>query len=240
MSNLDDQLYDLAVANRILAHEDVVDGYGHVSVRHPGRTDRFLISCSRSPELVEVNDLLEMDLDCKPVTSTDQPLYTEVPIHGAIYKARPDVNAVIHNHAYELIPYSTSKVKLRPILHSAGVIGSDIPVWDIRDRFGETDMLVRKMEQGVDLAARLGRNDIVLMRGHGCVITAESLKVAVRAAIYLKVNARIQTEARGFGANVFLSDGEIRAIHDRQAPEGVKRLREYWARRCSLPEKRRN
>ena len=192
MSSHDEELYDLAVANRILAHEDVVDGYGHVSIRHPARPDRFFISCSRSPELVEVDDLLEMDLDCTPIVSTDQPLYTELPIHGAIYKSRLDVNAVVHNHAYELIPYSTSKTKLRPILHSAGIIGSTIPVWDIRDRFGDTDMLVRTMEQGLDLAARLEKNDIVLMRGHGCVVTADSLKVAVRAAVYLKVNARIQ------------------------------------------------
>jgi ribulose-5-phosphate 4-epimerase/fuculose-1-phosphate aldolase len=237
MSSLDEDLYDLAVANRILAHEDVVDGYGHVSIRHPGRSDRFFISCSRSPELVEVDDLLEMDLDCSPIAPTDQQLYTEVPIHGAIYKARPDVNAVIHNHAYEIIPYSTSKTKLRPILHSAGVINSNIPVWDIRDRFGDTDMLVRTMEQGLDLAARLEKNDIVLMRGHGCVVTADSLKVAVRAAVYLKVNARIQTEARAFGENVFLSEGEIRAIRDRHVPAGIKRLWEYWARRCSLPAK---
>ncbi|HZS83522.1 MAG TPA: class II aldolase/adducin family protein [Stellaceae bacterium] len=237
MTKLDEQVYDLAVANRILAREDVVDGYGHVSIRHPGRADRFFVSCSRSPELVEVADIVEVDLDCKPIEASDRQMYTELPIHAAIYKLRPDVMAVVHSHAYEVIPYSTSKTKLRPILHSAGVIGHEIPVWDIRDRFGDTDMLVRTMEQGLDLAARLGRNDVVLMRGHGCVVTAESLPLAVRAAVYLKVNAKVQTEAMAFGENRFLSDGEISAIRGKTAPSGIRRLWEYWARRCQLPTK---
>lgn len=226
-------LDDLVVANRILAHENVVDGYGHVSVRHPERPDRFFISCSRAPEFVVREDIVELDLYCRPVAPDGRPLYLEVPIHGGIYEARPDVMAVIHNHAHEVIPYTTSTVKLRPILHSAGVIGAEIPVWDIRDRFGDTDMLVRNLEQGRDLADRLGRNRVVLMRGHGCVVAAESLRAAVQTAIYLMVNAKLQTDSMKFGENVFLSDGEIREIQSRQVPSVVARIWDYWARRST-------
>jgi ribulose-5-phosphate 4-epimerase/fuculose-1-phosphate aldolase len=221
MPDLSPLLEDLVVANHILAHENVVDGYGHVSIRHPDRPDRFFISVSRAPELVTREDIVELDLDCRPVAPETRTLYLEVPIHGAIYQARPDVMAVIHNHAHEVIPYSTSKVRLRPITHTAGIIGSDIPVWDIRDRFGDTDMLVRTLDQGRDLAARLGKNRVVLMRGHGCVVATEALKTAVQAAVYLMVNARVQTEAMKLGDNVFLSDGEIAEIQRRQVPAVV-------------------
>lgn len=233
MTDLSQVLEDLVIANHILAHENVVDGYGHVSIRHPDRQDRFFISCSRAPELVAREDIVELGLDCKPVETESRPLYLEVPIHGAVYQARPDVMAVIHNHAHEVIPYSTSKIRLRPIIHSAGVIGSDIPVWDIRERFGDTDMLVRNMDQGRDLAARLAQNRVVLMRGHGCVVATQSLKSAVQTAIYLMVNAKIQTDAMKFGENVFLTDGEIAEILSRQVPAVIARIWDYWARRSA-------
>lgn len=233
MTDLSPLLEDLVVANHILAHENVVDGYGHVSIRHPDRPDRFFISCSRAPELVTREDIVELDLDCRPVVPETRTLYLEVPIHGAVYQARPDVMAVIHNHAHEVLPYSTSKVRLRPITHTAGIIGSSIPVWDIRDRFGDTDMLVRTLDQGHDLAACLGKNRVVLMRGHGCVVTADSLKATVQAAVYLMVNAKVQTEAMKLGDNVFLSDGEITEIQRRQLPAVVARIWDYWARRSA-------
>ena len=233
MADQSQALDDLVIANRILAHENVVDGYGHVSICHPERPDRFFISCSRAPELVVREDIVELDLECKPINPDGRPLYLEAPIHGAVYQARPDVMAVIHNHAFEVIPYTTSQVRLRPIIHSAGIIGSTIPVWDIRERFGDTDMLVRTMEHGRDLAKRLAQNRVVLMRGHGCVVAAESLKVTVQTAIYLMVNARIQTDAMKLGENTFLSDGEIAEIQARQAPSVVARIWDYWARRST-------
>ncbi len=233
MTDLTPLLEDLVVANHILAHENVVDGYGHVSIRHPDRPDRFFISCSRAPELVTREDIVELDLDCRPVVPETRTLYLEVPIHGAVYQARPDVMAVIHNHAHEVLPYSTSKVRLRPIAHTAGVIGANIPVWDIRDRFGDTDMLVRTLDQGRDLATCLGKNRVALMRGHGCVVTADSLKAAVQTAVYLMVNAKVQTEAMKLGDNIFLSDGEIAEIQRRQMPAVVARIWDYWARRST-------
>jgi len=230
-----DLLRDLVIANRILAHEDVVDGYGHISVRHPERSDRFFLSASRSPELVTLDDLIEYDLDCNPVDLRGRAQYTERPIHGAIYRRRPDVMSVVHNHAYETIPFTVAQgVKLRPLLHTAAGIGADIPVWDIRDGFGDTNMLVTTLAQGEDLAARLGANRVVLMRGHGSAVTGISLQDAVHTSVYLKVNARLQTEAMHMSSNIaYLSDGEIGEMQ-KSTRSGHTRAWEYWARRAGI------
>ena len=189
MTKLDALLEDLVIANRILAHEGVVDGFGHVTVRHPERPDRFFMSRSRSPELVTLDDLMEFDLDCNPIDQRGRVMYGERPIHGAIFPARPDVGSVVHNHAHEVIPYSVTKKPMRQIIHTAGGMGPHVPVWDIHD-FGDTDMLVRNMQQGKSLAKTLGDNAAVLMRGHGCTVTGKTIRDAVRVAVYLMVNAR--------------------------------------------------
>jgi HCOMODA/2-hydroxy-3-carboxy-muconic semialdehyde decarboxylase len=132
LSAVDDCLRDLIVANRILANEQVLDAYGHVSVRHPERPDRFFLSCSRAPELVVRDDLMEYDLDCNPIDQQGRMMVAERPIHGAVYATRPDVMAVVHNHAHELIPFSVTEVKLRPLFHMAASLGPEVPVWDIR------------------------------------------------------------------------------------------------------------
>lgn len=232
MKDLGAFLHDLVVANRILAHEGVVDGYGHVSIRHPNRPDRFFLSCSRSPALVTLEDIMEYDLDSKPVLPDNRLMYVERPIHGGIYQARPDVLAVVHNHAYEVIPFSITKAKLRPILHVAGGIGADIPVWDIRDKFGDTNMLVTTTEQGQDLARCLGLGHVALMRGHGSVVASASLQEAVLLAINLKVNAKLQAEAMRLGEITYLSDGEIAQTEEMvRRPESLLRVWEYWTRR---------
>jgi ribulose-5-phosphate 4-epimerase/fuculose-1-phosphate aldolase len=231
MSDLSGLLHDLVIANRILAHEGVVDAYGHVSFRHPERPDRFFLSGSRSPERVSLDELIEYDLDCQPIDQRGRAMYSERPIHGAIYQARPDINSVIHNHAHEVIPFGVSKtVKLRPILHVAAGIGREIPVWDIRDKFGDTNLLVTKMEQGHDLAAALGARSAVLMRGHGCAVAGVSLYEAVHKSVYLKVNAKLQAEAMRFGEITYLSDGEI-AEMSKFPHDGKSRAWEYWAER---------
>jgi ribulose-5-phosphate 4-epimerase/fuculose-1-phosphate aldolase len=228
----------LVVANRILAHEGVVDAYGHISVRHPENPAHYLLSRSRSPELVEPSDILEFSLDGHAVAGEGQPLYTERPIHGAIYEARPDVMAVVHNHSYEVIPFSVTQVPLRAIFHVGGRIGSHVPVWDIRDTFGDTNLLVVTMEQGRDLAACLGQNRCILMRGHGCSVADSSIQNAVITAIYLQVNARIQMDALRLGDVTYLSPGEIAA---RPAPEaeaaklGRDRVWEYLRRCAGVP-----
>ena len=153
-------LRDLVTANRILAHEGVVDSFGHVSLRHPENPERYLLSWARAPELIEADDIVEFLLDGEGIDLRGRRPYGERMIHGAIYEMRPDVHAVIHNHSYDVIPFASTAVPIRPVMHTCGVIGSDIPVWDIRDRFGDTDHLVVTMDQGRDLSACLGDRSI--------------------------------------------------------------------------------
>jgi len=227
-------LQDLAVANRILAHEGVVDAFGHVSIRHPQRPDRFFMSRSRAPELVTVDDLMGFELDGTPVEARGRTPYSERFIHGAIYEARPDVACVIHNHSHAIIPYGVTPVKLRPLLHVAASIGEEIPVWDIARKFGDTDMLVVNMDQGRDLAATLGQNRVALMRGHGCAVAGRTLREAVFTAVYLQVNATLQTQALLLSDEVkFLSAGEAaRAKEMTSQPIGLDRAWEYWKMRA--------
>lgn len=235
MSSLNEFLDDLVVANRILANEGVVDGFGHISARHPDRPDRFFLSCSRSPELVTRDDLMEFDLDCNPIDQAGRTMYAERPIHGAIYKARPDVMSVVHNHAHTLIPFGVTALKLRQIIHTSGGMGREIPVWDIRDKFGETDLLVRTMAQGDDLAAKLGTNRVALMRGHGVAVAGMNTRHAVYVSVYVMVNAKLQLEAMKCGEVTFLSDGEIEATEAMAAsPLSQNRVWEYWKMRCGL------
>lgn len=229
-----DLLRDLVIANRILAHEGVVDGYGHVSVRSPDKPERFFLARSRSPELVERDDLLEFGPDGEPVIDNAPQVYLERFIHAAIYEARPDVQSVVHNHAEELIPFGITETPLRPVFHNAARIGTEVPVWDIADRFGDTSMLVTNMEQGRDLAAKLGGNRLVLMRGHGVSVAMPTLQYAVTTSIYAQKNARIQAQAMAMGSVRYLSPGELAFATD-QAGSGTvggNRTWEYYSRRA--------
>lgn len=230
-----DVLRDLVIANRILAHEGVVDAYGHISVRHPERSDRFFLSGSRSPELVTFDDIIEYDLECSPIDLRGRAQYVERPIHGAIYRKRPDVISVVHNHAYEVIPFTVAQgVTLRPLLHTAAGIGATIPVWDIRQKFGDTNLLVMTTAHGDDLADSLGPNRVALMRGHGAAVAGISIQDAVHTSVYLKVNAQLQTEALRMGGEiVYLSAGEI-AEMQKSARSGHTRAWEYWTRRAGI------
>jgi ribulose-5-phosphate 4-epimerase/fuculose-1-phosphate aldolase len=229
-----DILRELVIANRILAHEGVVDAYGHISVRHPERADRFFLSCSRSPELVTLDDIIEYDLDCNPIDLRGRTQYVERPIHGAIYRKRPDVTSVVHNHAYEVIPFTVAQgARLRPLLHVAAGLGTQIPLWDIRDKFGDTNLLVTTSAHGADLAEGLGANRVVLMRGHGAAVAGDSIRDAVHTSVYLKVNAQLQAEAMRMGGDiVYLSDGEIAEMQRSRAGHG--RVWEYWTRRAGV------
>jgi len=231
LSALETLLSDLVVANRILAHQGVVDAYGHVSIRHPERPDRFFLSGSRSPELVTLDDLIEFDLDCNPIDQRGRAIYIERPIHGGIYQARPDVNSVVHNHSHEVIPFSISKtVRLRPVYHTAASIGADIPVWDIRAKFGDTNLLVTTMAQGHDLARTLGRANVALMRGHGCAVAGTSVYDAVHTAVFLQDNAKLQAAGLRLGEITYLSEGEV-AKAAQNPQDRHSRAWEYWARR---------
>jgi HCOMODA/2-hydroxy-3-carboxy-muconic semialdehyde decarboxylase len=226
---------DLVAANRILASEGVVDAYGHVSMRHPEHPDRYLLSRSRSPELVEAGDIKTYLLDGTPVDDDGHQPYLERFIHGAIYEARPDLHAVIHSHAPSVLPFTISETPLVPVIHTASDMGHTVPVWDIRRQFGDTNLLVTTMEQGRDLACCMGNCRSVLMRGHGFSTTGRSLVEAVKAAIYLPQNAKVQIEAMKLGRFTPLSAGEI-DIRSQVAPGAsqMRRAWEYWAQRAGI------
>lgn len=236
MDDLESVTRNLVLANRILAAEGVVDAFGHISVRHPDRPERYLLSCSRSPELVKAVDIMEFDLESTPVEQRGRAIYIERFIHGAVYQARPDVISVIHNHSYEIIPFGVTKAPLRPIFHSAGRLGANVPVWDIRKKFGDsTNLLVQNQEHGRDLVASLGNNNVALMRGHGCVVTGPSIQTAVLTAIYLRVNARLQMDAMRMGEVTYLSPGEIEQSSQRNKPKvGDDRAWEYLCSRVKI------
>ena len=223
-------------ANRILAREAVLDGYGHVSMRHPDNPQHFLLSRSRSPELVTVEDIMEFTLDGDTVGNDDRPPYLERFIHGSIYKARPDVMSVVHSHQEDVIPYSISSVPLVPVWHQATCIGNHLPVWDIRDKFGDTNMLVTCVEHGADLATALGRDKVALMRGHGFVAAGNHVQDAVSTAIYLPKNARILTTAKLLGGSVKVTTpGEVeRAGPIKHDTPAFQRGWEYWLSRAGL------
>ena len=232
-NTLSDRVEHLVTANRILAREEVVDSYGHVSLRHPEFPERFLLARSCSPELVETEDILEFTLDCECIDDKGDQLYLERPIHGAIYKARSDVKAVVHHHSYAVIPFSVSKTPLKALAHTSGRIGHCVPVWDIRNNFGDTNLLVVNMEQGLDLAESLGDNRVVLMRGHGATVVGTSLEDAVITAIYLQVNARLQMDALRLGDVEYLSAGEIDArLAGNETLAGFSRAWDYFSRRA--------
>jgi ribulose-5-phosphate 4-epimerase/fuculose-1-phosphate aldolase len=225
---------ELVVANHILAHEGVLDMFGHVSVRHPERPDRYLLTCSRSPALVKDQDILEFDLDSNPIDDRGQTLYSERPIHGCIYRARSDVMAVCHNHAHTLLPFCVTGRPLRPVFHVSAAIGIEVPVWEIRDEFGaSTNLLVTDNDRGRSLARAFGSGSTCLMRGHGGVAASRDLRSTVYIAITLMQNAAILSEALKMGEVNYLSAGEVRELGERVlAPRSLDRAWEYWCQRA--------
>jgi len=208
-------ILDLVVASRTLAEHGVIDAYGHASVRSDTSPERYYMSRNLAPELVTEADILEFDLDSRPLKQTDHGLYNERFIHGEIYKARPDVNAIVHNHSHAVVPFSCTGCQIRPIFHMAAFIGLGVPTWDIRDAQEGTDMLVKTPDLGEHLARRLGGHPAVLMRGHGSTVVAENLQRAVGRTIYLDLNARMQLQATMLagegGRIVYLDDAEVAA-----------------------------
>src|SRR5208282_7592 len=238
MSQLDDLLRDLVVANRILSREDVVDAYGHISVRHPDNPKRFFMSRSRAPDLVERHDLIEFDEQGEPVKDKRQP-YLERFIHAGIFEARSDVTAVVHAHAEDTLPFGLVAEPLEPVIHSGSFIGGKVPVWDIRKKFGDTNMLVTNMAQGRDLAKCMGKGHVALMRGHGFASAARSIIEVVRLSVYLPRNARVQMNAIRMGGKPKpLSKGEIAARFAGYEPASAETWRawEYWATRAGCAD----
>ena len=230
-------LRDLVIANRILAHEGVLDAFGHVSIRHPEHPDQYVISRSLSPAFVTEADLQCYEISGQLVSGDERPGYSERAIHAAVYEARPDVMAVCHNHSPSVIPYGVTGVALRPMFHTGALIGADIPIWDIADEWGDTDLLVRTLDQGRSLARTLGPRTTALMRGHGSVVAGPNLRVITGACIYLERNALLQMHAMAMGAVRYLTPGEVEAASNMlQEPVVSNRTWHAWSARAGFTE----
>jgi HCOMODA/2-hydroxy-3-carboxy-muconic semialdehyde decarboxylase len=202
-------LEDMVIGSRILADFGVLDGFGHVSARHPTNPNHFLMARSLAPALVTADDIMEFDLDGDALDARGRSVFLERFIHGEIYKARPDVMSVVHTHSPGVIPFSVSKVPMRAMYHNPAFLAAGVPVWDIREDFGETNMLVSNPAIGKSLAQALGDKPVVLMRGHGDVAVGPSVKMAVFRAYYTDVNAKLQSQAIALGGEInYLTPGE--------------------------------
>jgi HCOMODA/2-hydroxy-3-carboxy-muconic semialdehyde decarboxylase len=227
---LAETLHELIVATRILANEKILDAFGHVSVRNPNNPSRYFIPRHRAPELAEISDIVELNLDSEPVKPTDFRLYSERVIHGEIYKARPDVHAVCHHHAHTILPFAISGAEIVPVFHLAAVIGK-VPFWDQRDEFGDTNMLVIKPEEGASLARALGPNWMVLMRRHGATVAGTSLRNLTFRSVFGSDNCKLLTQAMAHGHVDALSPGEITLTAAYQErPPSTNRAWDYWVR----------
>jgi HCOMODA/2-hydroxy-3-carboxy-muconic semialdehyde decarboxylase len=219
---------DLVAASRILAAEGVLDGYGHVSMRHPGNPERYLISRSLAPALVTDDDIMELDLESNPVDARGRTMFRERFIHGMIFKARPDVMAVVHSHSPAVIPFGITPVAMKPTFHMAAFLYQQPPVFEIRDVAGWTNMLITSNQLGAALASTLGNSPVALMRGHGNVVVGPTLPIAVFRAIYTEVNARLQTTAIALGGPVTYLAPEEGDIITNKEPGDVGRAWNLW------------
>jgi HCOMODA/2-hydroxy-3-carboxy-muconic semialdehyde decarboxylase len=223
------EIDDLVAADRILASHEIFDAYGHVSVRSEKNPQHYFMSRSLAPDLVTAGDILEYDLDSNAIGASGAALFLERFIHGEVYKARPDVKAVVHCHTASLIPFGATDVPLRPMFGLAGFIAEGIPVFEIRKTAGMTDLLIRDAARGRALAQTLGTKPAALMRGHGAVVTGASLPLVVGRCIYLDMNARVQAQAMALSKNVtYLTpeEGKISVADD------YRRAWELWRRQA--------
>ena len=225
----------LVYANRILFHHGVVDGFGHASVRHDTAPDVFLLSCNRAPALVRKRDIVCYDYDGDAVSETAERPYLERFIHGEIYRARPEVTAVVHSHSPSVIPFGVTQQRLRPVFHMAGFLGAGSAHFEIRDAAGDTDMLIRDRHLGAALARSLGDCSCVLMRGHGSTTVGSSIEQVVYRAIYAEVNAKLQLAAQGLGDITFLSAAEARMAAETNDGQ-IPRSWDLWVQRLGRPD----
>lgn len=224
---------ELALANRIVANEGVIDAFGHVSMRHPNDPNRYLLSRSRAPELVSPEDFIEYDLESQPARDPGVGQYSERVIHGEIYKARPEVMAVCHHHSPAFMPLLATGTDYVPVYHLGAVGGIKPPFWDQQDEFGDTNMLVVKPEEGASLARALGRHWIVLMKRHGVTVAGTSVRDCVFRSVYSARNAEYQVSAMAIGKAGSLSQGETElAGQISSKTTGLTRAWEYWSMRA--------
>ncbi len=230
MENGNPLIEDLVAANRILADQGVVDGYGHVSVRLDRDPGRYLLARSLAPELVTAADIMEFDLDSRPVDGRGRAMYLERFIHGEIYKVRPDVTAIVHHHSPSVIPFTISTVPLRPLYHMSSFVGEGVPIFEIRAAGGMTDMLISDPDLGRALAKTLGGHPAALLRGHGSVVVGPTLPLAVGRSIYMEINAKLQIQAMALpGGLTYLDPEEVRKVEARQ---DYARSWDLWRRKA--------
>lgn len=227
-----DARVELVVASRILAEEGILDGFGHVSARHPARPNRFLISTVRAPELVTVDDIVELDLEGRATTNTPAHLFAERFVHAAVFAARADVQAVCHHHAPAMLPFCVSGVPLVPVVHLGATMGQVVPVWDSQNEFGDTNLLVADLAQGQSMARALGPYWTVLLRRHGATVAGRSVRELVFRAIYGARNAEVQRHALAMGSAPSLPAAEAAAAEEfNLRPIAIDRNWERWCRR---------
>ena len=225
---------ELALANRIVANEGVIDAFGHVSMRLPGDANRYLLSRSRAPELVTAGDFIEYDLNSQPTRDPGVGQYSERVIHGEIYKARPEVMAVCHHHCPAFMPLLATGADYVPIFHLGAVGGIKPPYWDQHDEFGDTNMLVVKPEEGASLARALGKHWMVLMKRHGVTVAGTSVRDCVFRCVYSARNAEYQVRALTIGPVASLSQGETELAGGiSKKTTGLERSWEYWTMRVA-------
>ena len=226
---------ELATANQILARENIVDAFGHISMRHPEHPDRYLITTYRAPERVVASSIIELTLDSMPVKPTTERLFSELVIHGEVYKARPDVQSVCHHHSVAILPYCISGVELVPVMHLGATMGDKVQYWDSRDDFGDTRLLLTKPEEGASMARALGPHWTVLLRRHGATVAGRALRECVFRSIYGCRNAELQTVAIAHGKlndQAVLTEGEIKMCAGGSLNERTLwRAWDYWSGR---------
>jgi ribulose-5-phosphate 4-epimerase/fuculose-1-phosphate aldolase len=224
-------LEDLAAASRILADQGVFDAAGHVSMRHPGRPDRFLMSRSLAPQMITADDIMEFDTDSNPIDARGRNAFIERYLHGEIFRARPDVMAIAHSHSPSTIAFGLSNVPMRAMYHNAAFLAAGVPVFDIREKFGATDIVVSSPEKGAALAQVLADKPVALLRAHGMVATGPSLPVAVFRAIFTVTSASIQHQALALGGPVAALDAEEGRLADVVNVQTVGRSWDLWKKR---------
>ena len=226
-------LEDLAASSRILADQGVFDAAGHVSMRHPKHAERFLMSRSLAPQMITADDIMEFDLDCNAIDPRGRKGFIERYLHGEIFKARPDVMAIAHSHSPSTIAFGLSNVAMRAMYHNAAFLAAGVPVFDIREKFGTTDIVISSADKGAALAAALGDKPVALLRAHGMVAVGPSLPVAVFRAIFTVTSANIQHQVLALGGPVAALDAEEGRLADVVNVQTVGRAWDLWKKRVT-------
>ncbi len=237
---------DLVMANHILFDQGVVDGFGHVSVRNPANPERFFLSRARAPSEIEAGDVMEFDFDGKPTGGPrDKPVYRELFIHSEIFRAHPQINAVVHSHSPAVIPFGVVEIPFRPVAQTGSFLCGGVPNFDLHDTFPDAaNLLVTSGDKGRALAKTIGNRPVALMRGHGNTVVGRSLKEVVFRAVFTEVAAKLTAQAialAGGGKVKYLSDKECElttsAGQTSGSNEGLERNWETWAKQVEAKKR---